>query len=319
MARLLHRLGMLCARRPLIVLGIWFVMLVLIIGAVRIVGSVTSNDLSLPGTGSQDAKDLLQEKFPPQQNGANPIVFDVSHGQADRPAVPEGDQRLRQGDQEAAPRLQRHQPAQQQRPDRRPAVQGQADGLRAGADGRRVERPHRRASPRTSWTPRAGPEGGHQVAAAGSIGSTLSTDESETSEIIGILVAMLILSLVLGSIVAMGMPIITAVAGARRRAGPGRAGRPRRRDPLQRADPGHDDRARRRHRLRAVPGHPTSRTAPRRHGHGRLHRQRRGHVRQRHRLRRRHRRDRPAVPGGGRHPPGHARWAWPPRSPSSRP
>src|SRR3954447_2570739 len=71
---------MLCARRPLIVIGVWFVMLIVIVGAVRVVGSVTSNDLSLPGTGSQDAKDLLEEKFPPQQNGANPIVFAIPSG-----------------------------------------------------------------------------------------------------------------------------------------------------------------------------------------------------------------------------------------------
>src|SRR3954447_9311007 len=71
---------MLCARRPLIVIGVWFVMLIVIVGAVRVVGSVTSNDLSLPGTGSQEAKDLLQNRFPPQQNGANPIVFHITSG-----------------------------------------------------------------------------------------------------------------------------------------------------------------------------------------------------------------------------------------------
>src|SRR4029079_13943517 len=71
---------MVCARRPLIVIGVWFVLLVAIVGAVRIVGPLTSNDLSLPGTGSQDAKDLLQEKFPPQQNRAHPIVFTLSSG-----------------------------------------------------------------------------------------------------------------------------------------------------------------------------------------------------------------------------------------------
>jgi uncharacterized membrane protein YdfJ with MMPL/SSD domain len=51
------------------------------------------------------------------------------------------------------------------------------------------------------------------VEAAGSIGTTLSSEESEMSEVVGILVAMLILSLVLGSLVSMGMPILTAVIG----------------------------------------------------------------------------------------------------------
>jgi uncharacterized membrane protein YdfJ with MMPL/SSD domain len=79
-ARLLHKLGMLCARRPLVVIGLWVVLLVIVFGAVARIGALTSNDLSLPGTGSQEAKNLLQNRFPPQQNGANPIVFDVTSG-----------------------------------------------------------------------------------------------------------------------------------------------------------------------------------------------------------------------------------------------
>ena len=56
-------------------------------------------------------------------------------------------------------------------------------------------------------------EAGITVAAGGSVGSTLSTDDSEISEVVGIVAAMIILTLVLGSLVAMGMPIITAVVG----------------------------------------------------------------------------------------------------------
>src|SRR6478609_5592977 len=166
---------MLCARRPLIVLGIWFVMLFLIIGAVRIVGPLTSNDLSLPGTGSQDAKDLLQEKFPPQQNGANPIS---SSGQT-------------------AGLLSK---------DKKTAF---APVLMNVASSDLTTEIAQNVLDATEPAQKAG----ITVAAAGSIGTTLSTDASETSEIIGILVAMLILSLVLGSIVSMGMPILTAVLG----------------------------------------------------------------------------------------------------------
>src|SRR4051794_24810083 len=71
---------MLCARKPLIVIGVWVVLLVVVFGAVGRFGAVTNNNVSLPGTGSQEATDLLQDKFPPQQNGANPIVFDIKAG-----------------------------------------------------------------------------------------------------------------------------------------------------------------------------------------------------------------------------------------------
>ena len=54
MARLLHRLGMLCARKPLVVIAVWFVLLFVVFGAVAKIGALTSNDLSLPGTGSQE-------------------------------------------------------------------------------------------------------------------------------------------------------------------------------------------------------------------------------------------------------------------------
>ena len=138
MARLLHRLGMFSARRPLVMIGVWVLLGVVIFGAVAAFGSQTNNDLSLPGTDSQAAKDLLEEKFPPQQNGANPIVFDVSQGkltdQANQQAINASVKAIRA----AAPRLQRDQPAEQRRPDRGPAVEGQADGVRAGADGRVV-------------------------------------------------------------------------------------------------------------------------------------------------------------------------------------
>src|SRR5690349_12747506 len=80
MARMLHRLGMLCARKPLIIIGIWFLMLVIVFGAVGKLGARTNNNVTLPGTGSQDATNLLQDKFPPQQNGTNPIVFAVKSG-----------------------------------------------------------------------------------------------------------------------------------------------------------------------------------------------------------------------------------------------
>ncbi len=213
MARLLHRLGLLCARRPLIVLGIWFVMLVLIIGAVRVVGSVTSNDLSLPGTGSQEAKDLLQEKFPPQQNGANPIVFNITSG-----ALTDSEYQQAINDSVKAIAKQPHvysvtnplsssgQTAGLLSQDKQTAF---APVLMDVASSDLTTEIAQNVMDATDPAQKAGV----QVAAAGSIGSTLSTDASETSEIIGILVAMLIHSLVLGSLVSMGMPILTAVLG----------------------------------------------------------------------------------------------------------
>ena len=80
MARGLHRLGLLCARRKWVVLGAWVIALAGLLALAHGFGSNTSNDLRLPGTGSQAAKDLLAARFPPQQNGSNPIVFHAATG-----------------------------------------------------------------------------------------------------------------------------------------------------------------------------------------------------------------------------------------------
>jgi uncharacterized membrane protein YdfJ with MMPL/SSD domain len=212
-ARLLHRLGMLCARRPLIVIGVWFVLLVAIVGAVRVVGSVTSNDLSLPGTGSQEAKDLLEEKFPPQQNGANPIVFDISSGK-----LTDSQYQTAVQDSVKAIKKQPHvysvtnpltsggQTAGLLSKDKQTAF---APVLMDVSSGDLTEEIAQNVMDATDPAQKAG----ITTAAAGNIGSTLSSEESETSEIVGILVAMLILSLVLGSLVSMGAPILTAVFG----------------------------------------------------------------------------------------------------------
>jgi MMPL family len=55
-------------------------LVVLVQLAVWNVGAETSNDLSLPGTESQQATDLLTSRFPPQQNGSSPVVFHVAKG-----------------------------------------------------------------------------------------------------------------------------------------------------------------------------------------------------------------------------------------------
>ncbi len=213
MARLLRRLGAFSARHGLIVIGVWVAVAIAVGAAVSTLGAQTNNDLSLPGTGSQEVKDLLTERFPPQQNGVNPIVFDVSEGkltdQANKQAVNASVKEIR----------------------KQPHVHtvtnplssaGQTAGLLA-KDGQTAFAPvlmdigsgelTEEIAGNVLDATKPAQDAGITTAAAGSIGSTLSADDSEISEVVGIIMAMLILSLVLGSLVAMGLPIITAVVG----------------------------------------------------------------------------------------------------------
>ena len=213
MAGLLGRLGGFCARHSLLVIGAWALVLVTVVLAVSSLGAKTSNDLALPGTGSQEAKDLLSDRFPPQQNGVNPIVFHVSKGKLT-------DSANKQAVDDAVKEI-----------GKQPHVHTvtnplSSDGQTAGLlskDGRTAFAPvlmdvgsgdlTEKIAGNVLDATHPAQEAGITTAAGGSIGSTLSTDESRTSEVVGIIAAMIILSLVLGSLVAMGLPIITAVVG----------------------------------------------------------------------------------------------------------
>jgi uncharacterized membrane protein YdfJ with MMPL/SSD domain len=184
-----------------------------IVGLVVAFGPETSNDLNLPGTESQEAQDLLRERFPPQQNGANPIVFHVKSGKLsddkNKDAVSSSVKALRKAphvDTVTGPFSQA----------------GQAAGL-VSKDGRTAFAPvlldigsgelDEEIAQRVFDATKPAQSAGIQVEAAGSIGTELSDQPTESSEVVGILCAMLILTLVLGSLVAMGLPIVTAVVG----------------------------------------------------------------------------------------------------------
>ena len=83
MGRVMRGIGSFSARKPLVVILLWLLVVGALTLAVRVVGAQTTNDLSLPGTDSQAAFDLLAEEFPPQQNGSSPIVFHATTGKVD--------------------------------------------------------------------------------------------------------------------------------------------------------------------------------------------------------------------------------------------
>ncbi|HEX3562891.1 MAG TPA: MMPL family transporter [Solirubrobacterales bacterium] len=78
MSALLHRLGGFAARRALWVIGAWVVIAVGLILIANSAGRPESDNVDLPGTGSQNATNLLENKLPQQANGSNPIVLQSS-------------------------------------------------------------------------------------------------------------------------------------------------------------------------------------------------------------------------------------------------
>jgi uncharacterized membrane protein YdfJ with MMPL/SSD domain len=193
--------------------GVWVVLVVVIFGCVAKFGAETSNNLTLPGTGSQSVQDLLEERFPPQQNGTNPIVFDVKKGKltdkANKSAINASIKEMKKAPHVYSvtnPLSSDGQTAGLLSKDKQTAF---APVLLDIGSGELDEE----TAQQVFDTTKPAQDAGIKVAAASSIGSELSDQPTESSELVGILAAMFILTLVLGSLVAMGLPIIAAVAG----------------------------------------------------------------------------------------------------------
>src|SRR5918995_1718446 len=194
---------MFAAHHKGVVLLAWLVALIVVGALVKSVGANTSNNLELPGTDSQAATDVLAERFPPQQNGKNPIVFHTKTGKVtdskNKQAIQESFKRMKglpETNSATSPFSQEGQ-AQISR-DKQTAFLTVL--LNIGSEDLTEEIAqsyHDAAEP--------GRKAGMKVAAGGSIGTELSEPETESSEVVGLTAAMIILALTFGTLVAMGI------------------------------------------------------------------------------------------------------------------
>jgi uncharacterized membrane protein YdfJ with MMPL/SSD domain len=190
---------------------LWVVAVALFLALYHSAGSNTSNNLDLPGTDSQAATDLLASEFPPQQNGKNPIVFRATKGKV-----------TDSGNKQAIEQSYKN-------------IKGLPDFYSATSPFSQEGQAQISSDKRTafiavllsvpnseiteelaqSYLDAAEParKAGMKVAASGQIGSELSEPETESSEVVGLSAAMVILAFTFGTLVAMGMPILSAVLG----------------------------------------------------------------------------------------------------------
>ena len=80
MAKLLSRLGLLAARRPLAVIGSWLVILAVAVGAFLISGGALASSLSIPGTPTAVINDKLTEELPDLGGATGTVVFQTADG-----------------------------------------------------------------------------------------------------------------------------------------------------------------------------------------------------------------------------------------------
>jgi RND superfamily putative drug exporter len=77
----LYAIGRFCARHHWATITAWVVLAVGLVLLGQTGESKTNDNLTLPGTGSTEATELLEEKLPEQAFGSNPLVFQAKAGQ----------------------------------------------------------------------------------------------------------------------------------------------------------------------------------------------------------------------------------------------
>jgi RND superfamily putative drug exporter len=207
----LYAVGRFCVRHRREVVAVWLALVVGLVVVTGIVGEKTTNDLSLPGSDSTRAEDLLEDHLPRQANGTNPVVLQAPHGTLRTPA---NERAVRETVRslEASPYVQSaispfsRQGAEAITKDGRIAYISltlnvspadlDEDQAHAVVD---AEEPAR--------------EAGLEVATGGYLGEEVSSPPSETSEMIGIAAAVIILLLTFGTAIAMAVPIVAAILG----------------------------------------------------------------------------------------------------------
>ncbi|MDQ4090793.1 MAG: MMPL family transporter [Actinomycetota bacterium] len=206
MSDFLFRLGRRTARHPYRTLGVWLLIAVAVFSLNASFGGEVANDFRVPGVEAQQARDLLKERFPTQSGTAGLVVFHVGEGRLDEPArrseIATALERLRTGDHVTLVTDPFDRSGPTVSPDGRTAF------TNVQYDRQTLDRVSYDQAVSAVERTRAA---GIQTEISGSIAS--AADAVEGREGIGLVVAVVVLLVAFGSVIAMGIPIGTAVLG----------------------------------------------------------------------------------------------------------
>jgi RND superfamily putative drug exporter len=209
--RPLYHLGRLCARHHWPVIALWAVVAVVLVVAAQSAGERYSDNLSLPGTDSTNATNLLQDKLPQQAYGTNPVVLQAKSGSLNDPS-----NKAAVGNTVASLNKVKHVIKTVDPTSSAGASFLSKDKtigyipvtLDVGPSDLTVEQ-----AQAISDGADPGRKAGLKVATGGYVGQKLSKPATESSEVIGIAAAVVILLFAFGTATAMALPIATAVIG----------------------------------------------------------------------------------------------------------
>jgi putative drug exporter of the RND superfamily len=199
------------ARRRVLVIGVWLVLLAGIGVAGHLVGSRFSSEAVAAGSDSAAANEIMARSFSKNLPDASPIVFHVDSGTLAEPgrrSVIEASLKELQGSEHVATVSD---------PFAKGSPSISADGRTAFATvlpAQNLGELSIEEAQSILDAARGPAEGaGMEVNAGGQLGTKLSKPATHISDIIGIGVAMVILLLVFGTVTAMALPIAVAIAG----------------------------------------------------------------------------------------------------------
>jgi RND superfamily putative drug exporter len=206
MSSFLYRLGRWCARHPLRTVLAWFAIAVLVFAGKAQIGGELVDDYAVPGVESQHGTDVLEERFPEFAGAASRVVFHTDEGRIDdaRHAEIVGEAIALLGDIEDVSFVTDPFDAGS------PAVS--TDGRTAFATvqfgEQTLQREHYDAAVDAVDGAR---RSGVQTEMSGEL--AMAGKEVHGQEAIGLAVAVIVLLLAFGSVIAMGLPIVTALLG----------------------------------------------------------------------------------------------------------
>ena len=211
MTGVLHGIAKFCIRRRLVVLVAWLIVTIALVAVSHRLGDNTNDNLSLPGTDSQRATNALEKSFPDQANGSSPIVLHAKSGKLT-------DAKNAEAVNESAAAVAKE-----------PNVASVVNPLTPqGATALSKDKTTGYLSVTLSTSPgslsvedvekiidgaNAAKAAGLEVQTGGQLGQKVSKPATESSELIGIIAAMIILTLTFGTVVSMLLPILNAIVG----------------------------------------------------------------------------------------------------------
>ena len=205
---MLKRLARLCYRRRWRVLAAWIAFLIVVSVVASAAGGVFRNEFSLSGSESKQAQTFLEDRgFSETAGYSGQIVYTSDRGVTD-PAVQQAMQQLFARVERTVPRTQVVSPYAPQN-----ARQISRNGRIAYAEVNFADRPDkafRDAADRVEADAAQVKVSGLRVELGGQL---FSHQELPASEAIGVLLALVVLLIAFGSVLAAGLPIITALAG----------------------------------------------------------------------------------------------------------